>query len=69
MNLTISVSGLLRFVEGSFLLIFDRLLADVLWGCSYSLEFDGDEEEGRVGLPTKTVPFNNVVQLPSGHRQ
>jgi len=35
----------------------------------YSLEFDGDEEEGQVGLPTKSVPFNHVVQLPSGHRQ
>ncbi|XP_024358838.1 SAGA-associated factor 29 homolog A isoform X2 [Physcomitrium patens] len=35
----------------------------------YSLEFDGDEEEGVAGLPTKIVPFYHVVQLPSGHRQ
>lgn len=35
----------------------------------YSLEFDGDEEDGVAGLPTKTVPFYHVVQLPSGHRQ
>ncbi|KAG0557710.1 hypothetical protein M758_11G147000 [Ceratodon purpureus] len=34
----------------------------------YSLEFDGDEEDGKVGLPTKTVPFHHVVQLPINHR-
>jgi len=35
----------------------------------YSLEFDGDEEDGQVGLPTRNVPFSRVVPLPSGHRQ
>ncbi|CAM6105308.1 unnamed protein product [Calypogeia fissa] len=35
----------------------------------FSLEFDGDEEEGVEGLPRKPVPFHNVVALPEGHRQ
>jgi hypothetical protein len=36
---------------------------------SYLLEFDGDEEEGTDGLPKRQVSFDNVVQLPDGHRQ
>lgn len=49
---------------------YNKISANVFHdvGCRYSLEFDGDEEEGKAGLPTKTVPFYHVVQLPHGHR-
>lgn len=35
--------------------------------CSYTLEFDDDEEDG--SLPQRMVPCNQVVALPDGHRQ
>ncbi|KAF5739588.1 hypothetical protein HS088_TW12G00797 [Tripterygium wilfordii] len=33
----------------------------------YLLEFDDDEEDGK--MPQRTVPFHRVVALPEGHRQ